>query len=66
MHEYIRDIGVTPITKRMLQSRKYQKKKLETITRMHKVGLFVRSKLNLVYQISQSEKPKYLLQKVAF
>ena len=90
-NKYLRDIGVTPITKRKLQSRKYQTKKVETVTRMlqmagidekisdegeiiaqlkeksctanrsekvqilmssHKVGLFIRSKLNLVYPIS--------------
>lgn len=33
-NKYLRDVGVTPITKRKLQSRKYQKKKMETITRM--------------------------------
>ena len=32
-NKYLRDVGVTPITKRKLQSRKYQKK-METITRM--------------------------------
>lgn len=33
-NEYLRNMGVTPITKRKLQSRKYQKKKVEAITRM--------------------------------
>ena len=33
-NEHLRDIGVTPIIKRKLQSRKYQKKKVETITRI--------------------------------
>ena len=39
-NEHLRDIGVTPIIVRKLQSRKYQKKKAETMTRMlHMAGI---------------------------
>ena len=39
-NEYLRDMGLTPITKRKLQSRKYQKQKVEAITTMlQKAGI---------------------------
>ena len=39
-NEYLNNIGMTPITKRKLQSKKYQKSKVETITQMlQKVGI---------------------------
>lgn len=58
VNKYLRTIGETPIAKRELQSKKYSKKKLQTITKMmQKAG--IEEKPTVDYEIIAQLKEKY-------